>query len=513
MHSCDQCGTTFTRKESLRRHKADRCKSATNRVPVFVVGEKRAMVLPEPARRKNPKIEALLDAVVNNGAVRKPMRKKLDGADIEGFLFDRPLSLELDNVKGIDVDGRPILPGKDLDLKDIGAVVIDNGSGEDIAGVVGVGQDNFAFKKKKLALQRTKGDIIDYNSDSSSSSSNSDSSDTDSAEEEDQKSCTVKFLPPTVGGLAKRLRKLWTQFTREAKHEHRNEIVFILDELLRRDGISGHDFSKMNNLLAQSLPDDSDVSGEEEEDASLPDGSDDDVSGEDCGMEAAPSSDGQDVKALARSIVSDVIKDDTVKVNRLIKDFKKEVAGSEYINTVDEFDELVQCFFEDDLLEGEPVMQNIKKLLLNLNDSPIAKSKLQEIKILLNGIKANRHRVFSILVRIHNADKDSIPDVLRQLAQEDLISEEQFFKLKKLAEKDFSLHAVADIVNVTKIGRGVLFLPRTLTALTKKLSGLVEDKSCFMRVKKELVSVLDELLARGSISYDQYNTVKEENNI
>ena len=46
----------------------------------------------------------------------------------------------------------------------------------------------------------------------------------------------VKFLPAIVDGLVERFRELFKEFIREGKHEHRNELVFLLDELLRQEG-------------------------------------------------------------------------------------------------------------------------------------------------------------------------------------------------------------------------------------------------------------------------------------
>ena len=48
----------------------------------------------------------------------------------------------------------------------------------------------------------------------------------------------MDFLPTTVGGLQRRFHELYIEFTRQGKHEHRNELVFLLDELLRKDGIN-----------------------------------------------------------------------------------------------------------------------------------------------------------------------------------------------------------------------------------------------------------------------------------
>ena len=40
---------------------------------------------------------------------------------------------------------------------------------------------------------------------------------------------------------------------RQGKHEHRNELVFLLDELFRQDGINRDEYAQLNNMLAESL--------------------------------------------------------------------------------------------------------------------------------------------------------------------------------------------------------------------------------------------------------------------
>ena len=144
-------------------------------------------------------------------------------------------------------------------------------------------------------------------------------------------------------------------------------------------------------------------------------------------------------------------------------------------------------------------------------------SRLQQMKTLLNDVKANRHRIFAVLVGINNAmvDGDDIEEVLKRLAQEGLVSEDQFLQLKNLIEKDFNLRAVADIIKGTKVGHGVRFLPRTIKGLMTRLSELVVEmaKTGLLGVKKELSGVLNELFIRGGISYERYSKIKEENNI
>ena len=81
----------------------------------------------------------------------------------------------------------------------------------------------------------TKGDIIGFNDDTDDEHSDIDESIDHSSDE-------IKFLPATVDGLGKRLRKLWKELMREEKHEHRDEIVSKLDDLLRRDVITTDEY-------------------------------------------------------------------------------------------------------------------------------------------------------------------------------------------------------------------------------------------------------------------------------
>ena len=93
MHSCDQCGTTFTRKNNLTRHKNGRCKPVStakssaiteetmthdglashHHIHSFNVDDSKRLAVKRPfdesflePRPKNPKIQALLDEIVND---------------------------------------------------------------------------------------------------------------------------------------------------------------------------------------------------------------------------------------------------------------------------------------------------------------------------------------------------------------------------------------------------------------------------------------------------------------
>ena len=223
----------------------------------------------------------------------------------------------------------------------------------------------------------------------------------------------------------------------------------------------------MNNLLAENLPGMADEnilhSGEDEDDSECgSDSSDGDTdgvdavsrTGEGCVIQGGTKE--EDVKAAAKSVVSDLIQDGIDNVNGLIIRFKRE-AGNEYVDIIDELDELVRCLFESNLLDGEPVMLKIKEQISKLENSSIKLSNLQKMRNILNGIRTTRDRVFKPLIRLHNAHVDRIDtqDVLKGLAREDLISNDQFLQLQEVKD-GFDLQVVVNIIKNSQTGHGIV---------------------------------------------------------
>ena len=97
-------------------------------------------------------------------------------------------------------------------------------------------------QSEEQAVSRTKGDIIGFSDVSSQSD-----------DEYIDIQPNVKFLPATVEGLRERFHELYTEFTRQGKHEPINELVFLLDELLRQQGIDREEYTIFNNTHAKSL--------------------------------------------------------------------------------------------------------------------------------------------------------------------------------------------------------------------------------------------------------------------
>ena len=62
----------------------------------------------------------------------------------------------------------------------------------------------------------------------------------------------VIFLPSTIEGLTIRFNKLLYEYQNERKLQNRNELVFILDEMLRQEFIDKYDYTLLNNIIDKS---------------------------------------------------------------------------------------------------------------------------------------------------------------------------------------------------------------------------------------------------------------------
>ena len=63
----------------------------------------------------------------------------------------------------------------------------------------------------------------------------------------------IQFLPSDIKGLTSKLQLLLGEFAAGNRSSTRNEIVFILDELLRRKSISRKEYTEINSYLSRCL--------------------------------------------------------------------------------------------------------------------------------------------------------------------------------------------------------------------------------------------------------------------
>ena len=120
----------------------------------------------------------------------------------------------------------------------------------------------------------------------------------------------MKFLPATVDGLARRFDQSFKEFTRQGKHEHRNELVFLLDELLRQDVI--------DEATESTTMEDETREG--------------------------------NLKKIIRFTTYYLIEHDK---KELINEFRKDVGEDFLVDIVQELEELIDVYLPDEFLDGD----------------------------------------------------------------------------------------------------------------------------------------------------------------
>ena len=92
---------------------------------------------------------------------------------------------------------------------------------------------------KSTSPLRTKGDIMGYSNDKSSEDDSSDSEESITSKSgDDNENVNLDgaefILPDTIEGIQDRFNELYMGFVGKGKHEDRNDLEFLLDELLRQ---------------------------------------------------------------------------------------------------------------------------------------------------------------------------------------------------------------------------------------------------------------------------------------
>ena len=113
-----------------------------------------------------------------------------------------------------------------------------------------------------------------------------------------------------------------------------------------------------------------------------------------------------------------------------MNEFRKD-ADEDFLDTVLELEVLVDVYFFEESLEKEPIMIKIDEVRRKLEDSAsILKSKQHRLKILLDDIAQNLHHAQTILMRMADTNgEEALSFTLKQLAREELLSEEHHLKL------------------------------------------------------------------------------------
>ena len=330
--------------------------------------------------------------------------------------------------------------------------------------------DNRAENEEDESL--SDGDYIDGSGDDSTVSEDDQSENMDCDDD-------VKILPSSLEGLTERFNKLIREYNLEKKYEHRNELVFLLDEMLRQNGISREEYEKLNNKIVE-------IASREEKEI--------------------------EDENIEKSTVKSIIQHDVKELKNFLEEFKEDLE-EEDVETMLKIEELVDLFDEDSFIEDKSVLDQLFHQLDKLDESKLLKSKLLRFRILLKDIERNRFRVKEILTRFQDGSDDS--HTLSMLEREKLLSREQADKIKEILKNGKDLTEIADVIKSTKIGNGLDHLPTKINDLKKALNLWLTElvKSGNNDLKQKIGAILDEMLKRGVITQDRYHSIREDNDI
>ena len=527
-HTCTGCGKNLSSYRSLWRHKKN-CRQASGDVHTSSISRDRSPVLSRASntptssvvrtqstphtfgggvsgggaaaasavdrdssgekRPTNPKIQALLNAIINDDDNNDPKRHVKPARVIhEGFSIVPPTTTSHSSKRS-----RLLTPGPQSALTT---------------------REEPGIKKIKLsspAAARSKEDIknlpqpkhVEYSDTDSDAESPVDDSDGDDGDDDDEKmhhprtkgqiigyeddeqeQHIEKQIPDDAEDLEDRFNHLLIEYTREKKAESGQELAMLLDIMLDRGLVTAVEYSKLNSLIAPppaADEDETDASDKEEKEEEEAEG---------------------ELGRIVKETVDYVTRLDREELSDLLMELRDEVGNGELLDVLIDLDLLAGKFLENEFDDGVLLLPLIEEKRLALEVSPASSSKLLRMKILLDDLQNNRHRIQEIFQRIDDAENNE-GDIWKILVREGLISDEQFEELENLENTE--IEKISSILKSTKSGQGISFLPTTMSALRYTFGQLWKTG-----VKNKILPVLKELLRRGGMTDEQYSILLNE---
>ena len=303
-----------------------------------------------------------------------------------------------------------------------------------------------------MSPPRTKGDIMGYSSDESSEEDSGESEESitsKSGDDNENVDLEVEefILPGTVEGIRDRFNELYVGFVRKGKNENRNELEFLVDELLCQGALDPTEYTQLNTRLTEEEDLTTDKEEKEEED--------------------------EEEENMTNATIQYLILHDIEELQDFMEEIKDEI-DAEFMDIVLGIEKLLEEFFVEEFVDVETIKPQINALLNQLENSKISKSKQHRIKMLLDDNEKNRHRVEQIFQRLMDSeDKDGMLTLLKTLLREGHLSDEQFERLAEMEDPD--LHTIKEVITDTKVGEGLKFLPRTMSNLLHTLRSLLAE--------------------------------------
>ena len=144
-------------------------------------------------------------------------------------------------------------------------------------------------------------------------------------------------LPGTIEGVRDRFNQLYVEFMRHNKHEHTNELMFLLDEMLRQGAITPTEYAQLNTSITEAADLRTD------------------------GAEKEQDSDDEEEQNLMKSAVDYIIQHDKEELLQLMEELKDDI-DKEFMNIVLDIETLLEIFFEEEFLDGESIRPQIDEL-------------------------------------------------------------------------------------------------------------------------------------------------------
>ena len=172
---------------------------------------------------------------------------------------------------------------------------------------------------------------------------------------------------------------------------------------------------------------------------------------------------------------------------------------------------LIPKFLDDENPDMTPIEDVIVKIK---GHDQVPKSLLTRFTMLLKDIRRNNFRVSDILRRMkaifdnEYAEKENISRGLKTLAQEQLISDDQFNTLMAMVDT-LNMEKLIQVVVNEKIGRGIQFLPRKTEDLRQKLGewSKMYHEEASSDLKDKILASLHELRFRKAIDQQNYMNI------
>ena len=219
-------------------------------------------------------------------------------------------------------------------------------------------------------------------------------------------------------------------------------------------------------------------------------------------MEIQEELDAEDVDKVLPGFIKMMMKNPRKRIFKLLEDLKKDIKDDPHIATLEK---LIVEFFDGDMT----VNRAIKDVFGFLKTT----ARTVEMNNILNAVEDDAYRFKNILNRLAQEGDDEIPNVLKYLKRERLLSQAAY---QKLAEGDTAL-SLQSIIKVLKAhphredeedvkgGRGIIYLPGTIEGLKEKLILLLaEFQAGNTTTRNEIVAILDRLRDRNAITEHEY---------